>query len=385
MKIKAPLIADLDFALSNFSPISLYHSYTGNFPSSFEISLFQTPEELLKFFKGEVLATQAFNTRESKNHIESAFIKIEDNIFVVLDQKNHLPEKNTSSDQPSNFFVNDNDDDDDDSKFPTFSTLVFLFENMTLEELQKKDFFIKLKPFVTVPDDFQANRKPYAHVITTDPNGKFNLTPFSLQPTKIDIGLNYGEPFVKLHEYIVSNLTDDERIKGLYLFHGFPGTGKSSYIRYLINFICKKKRVIYLSPDFASSLTDAGFLTFLLKYPNSVLVIEDGENILKKRNGASSQAVANLLNLSDGLLSDLLKIQVICTFNCDMRDIDEALLRKGRLVAKHEFKALEIDQAQDLLDSMNIDFKADKKMTLADIYNVSDLSFEKGVSTKIGF
>jgi ATP-dependent 26S proteasome regulatory subunit len=46
----------------------------------------------------------------------------------------------------------------------------------------------------------------------------------------------------------------------------------------------------------------------------------------------------NILNNSDGLLSDELCIKFICTFNAPLKDIDEALLRKGRLAAGMSLK-----------------------------------------------
>ncbi|CAF5125687.1 unnamed protein product, partial [Rotaria sp. Silwood1] len=75
-----------------------------------------------------------------------------------------------------------------------------------------------------------------------------------------------------------------------------------------------------------------------MRYPNSILIVEDAENIIRDRTQdtfAPNQAVANLLNLSDGLLGDAMHQQIICTFNCDVRSIDAALLRDGRLVIEH--------------------------------------------------
>ena len=58
--------------------------------------------------------------------------------------------------------------------------------------------------------------------------------------------------------------------------------------------------------------------------------------------------VSALLNITDGLLSDWLNIQLICSFNSDISKIDSALMRKGRLIAKYEFKELEVEKANAL-------------------------------------
>ncbi len=49
----------------------------------------------------------------------------------------------------------------------------------------------------------------------------------------------------------------------------------------------------------AKEISSPDFLPFLMQYPNSILIIEDAENIVKDRNESlvPSQAVANLLNL----------------------------------------------------------------------------------------
>ena len=45
--------------------------------------------------------------------------------------------------------------------------------------------------------------------------------------------------------------------KGIVLLHGLPGTGKTTYLRYLIGKI--KKRILFLSPNVAGNLMDPDF------------------------------------------------------------------------------------------------------------------------------
>ncbi|CAF5083649.1 unnamed protein product, partial [Rotaria sp. Silwood1] len=108
---------------------------------------------------------------------------------------------------------------------------------------------------------------------------------------------------------------------------------------------------------------------------DAILIIEDAENIIQDRNESStpSQAVANLLNLSDGLLGDAMHQQIIATFNCDLTTVDPALLRKGRLIANYEFNKLDLESAKILSDKLG--FGTDgitEPMTLAEIFNQGD-------------
>ncbi|CAF4653286.1 unnamed protein product, partial [Rotaria magnacalcarata] len=72
------------------------------------------------------------------------------------------------------------------------------------------------------------------------------------------------------------------------------------------------------------------------KNRNSLLIIEDAEGSLSRLR-TSNQSVANLLNLSDGLLSDGIQVQILATFNSPLISLDAALLRPGRLVAQYCF------------------------------------------------
>jgi SpoVK/Ycf46/Vps4 family AAA+-type ATPase len=202
----------------------------------------------------------------------------------------------------------------------------------------------------------------------------FHLKNVKTIKTSIDIDLNYNEDFTEVSNYIIERL-NTKNDKGLVLLHGLPGTGKTSYIRHLTKEI-KDKPIIYIPPDFASNISNPDFITFFLDYANSILIIEDAENILRSRKAGGNQSVANLLSVSDGLLGDGLKLQILCTFNANINEIDEALLREGRLIAEYKFEKLSIEKSQKLLnkvleDSTDIPV-IDKEMTLAEIFNYKD-------------
>lgn len=89
-------------------------------------------------------------------------------------------------------------------------------------------------------------------------------------------------------------------------------------------------------------------------------------------------------NISDGLLSDCLNIQVICSFNTDLSRIDKALMRKGRLIARYEFGELAASKAQKLSQELGYSQSLNSPMTLAEIYNQTDDAYEEE-SKPIGF
>jgi SpoVK/Ycf46/Vps4 family AAA+-type ATPase len=143
--------------------------------------------------------------------------------------------------------------------------------------------------------------------------------------------------------------------------------------------------VLFLSPNVAGDLTNPDFVDLLIDNPNTVIVIEDAENIIMDRKVNGSSAVSNLLNISDGLLSDFLNVQLICTFNSSLTMVDSALMRKGRLIAKYEFGKLSAEKAQRLSNHLGFDSIITKPMTVAEISNQNEQVFETSQVNVIGF
>jgi ATP-dependent 26S proteasome regulatory subunit len=126
---------------------------------------------------------------------------------------------------------------------------------------------------------------------------------------------------------------------------------------------------LFLSPGAAANIMDPDFIDLLINNPNSVLVIEDVENIIMDRKISNNQTVSNLLNISDGLLADFLNVQLICTFNNSLTLVDSALLRKGRLIAKYEFGKLGIEKSKRLSTHLGFNNVITQPMTIAEIAN----------------
>lgn len=226
--------------------------------------------------------------------------------------------------------------------------------------------------------------KSQVYLLVKD-GGDLDLRSFEINKPNIDLKMNYDDEWFSKHEYLINQLNIKEK-KGIVLLHGLPGTGKTMYIRHLISLLSEKRNVIYLPNQLIDSLTDPSFIPLLSDYSGSIIVIEDADEAIRSRkNGGAS--VDKLLNLADGILSDFLGIQFICTFNCPITTIDDALLRKGRLIFRHEFDKLPLKKAQALSDHLGFTYKLDRDMSLAEIYNQEKKFGEedKADTRKIGF
>ena len=226
------------------------------------------------------------------------------------------------------------------------------------------------------------SHKKFINLLVSTPEG-LGTESLHISKVRLSIAENYNDDFLPIHQTILNRLRK-KHDKGLVMLHGKPGTGKTSYIRYLITQV--QKPVIFLPPNMAASITDPGLMNVLIDNPNSIFVIEDAENIIIDRNCTGSSSVSALLNLADGLLSDCLNIQIICSFNTDLSRVDSALTRKGRLIAKYEFAELEVPKAQALSSKLGISSVVSSPMTLAALYNQHEMEFAANTPRRgIGF
>lgn len=228
------------------------------------------------------------------------------------------------------------------------------------QQTQVNVLFEQIKKFIKIPKRTTDISLIYAQ------NGELNTKELHLKKPKIDFDIHYNEDFQPIHKEIVKQLNKKD-IKGLYLFHGQPGTGKSTYIKYLIHQL--KKKVIFISPKMAGELDNLSMTPFLLENRNTVLVIEDAEELITSREEVRNSNLSMLLNLTDGLLGESLGIQIIATFNTDVRNIDKALLRKGRLSTIYEFKNLTLDRTNSLLQKLGHNIEVNIPLPVAEIFN----------------
>ena len=251
--------------------------------------------------------------------------------------------------------------------------------------LFRKTDLTKVEMIIASIQKFKKRKQRQKPEISLLVNTEFGLEIKSLliKKPKLSIEDNYNTDFKEIHQAILKRLSRNND-KGLVLLHGKPGTGKTSYIRYLIASL--KKQVIFLPPNLTKEITNPGLISILIENPNSIFVIEDAENIIVDREKNDSSPVSALLNISDGLLADCLNIQIICSFNTDISKIDPALMRKGRLIAKYEFKELEVEKAQELSDKLGFAAKINKPMSLTSIYNLDEKDFQQSkTGNPIGF
>lgn len=267
----------------------------------------------------------------------------------------------------------------------------FYLGDMTATEDVDTEFLMDIFKFASECTVKHEDEKRYISIVGRTPFGELTLKHRVLKKVEIpNLDLYYGDGFTEKHKQMLETVNEKDK-SGLFIFHGVTGSGKTNYIRYLINQTEYGMNFIFYPAASLREITAPDLITFLADYKNSILIIEESEETVQSREKVDTDKsmISNLLNVTDGLLSDVLNLKIICTFNTDIRNLDKALLREGRLLGIHKFTKISAERATEIAKIKGLDKTFDKDVTLAQIFNnplSDDLSaYKTDEGTKIGF
>ncbi len=186
------------------------------------------------------------------------------------------------------------------------------------------------------------------------------------------LSLHYGNGSQEWHEDFIAKLRGSSH--GLSIFEGSPGTGKTSYLRHLMGVLKETHRFYFIPTATMGVLSNPDFIGFWAEQRRRhadmqfVVILEDSDAALMTRGADNREQVSAILNLSDGMLADFLRLQIICTINCKAADIDQALLRPGRLLCHRVFNRLDYVQASLLAESLGSKLHTVQDYSLAEVF-----------------
>jgi hypothetical protein len=122
---------------------------------------------------------------------------------------------------------------------------------------------------------------------------------------------------------------------------GPPGTGKSSFIKHMIDRAGAPAMVAY---DNDTMTTDQVFINFL-SGSYRFFIMEDADTLMAAREDGN-QMMHKFLNLSNGIISTTNKKLVFSTNLPSLGSVDSALIRPGRCFDTLEFRSLSRSEAE---------------------------------------
>lgn len=164
---------------------------------------------------------------------------------------------------------------------------------------------------------------------------------------------NYTDDVVTAFDSICAELNSSTPSGRLTILDGPPGTGKTYLIRGVMDAVANGM-FIFVPPTMISQLGDPSLITALLelgegrKSGPSIFVLEDADQCLVERNTMNMNNISALLNLTSGIMGELLDIRVIASSNAERVEIDNALRRPGRLSEQITIGPLTDEQARTI-------------------------------------
>lgn len=166
---------------------------------------------------------------------------------------------------------------------------------------------------------------------------------------------------------------------------GAPGTGKTSFIRGLLQYSQRTAMVTYS----AELLSKDELFSNFVSGSEDILVMEDADEFLRARDSGGNDMMHRFLSVGDGLVTISGKKMIFSTNLEHVNDIDPALLRKGRCFDVVRFRALSPEEALALArQTGRRDPSGQSSYTLADIMSDSaEVSVSRAtvVRMKTGF
>ncbi|CAF1207626.1 unnamed protein product [Rotaria sordida] len=261
----------------------------------------------------------------------------------------------------------------------------FYFEQSIILEKNQQAAFSLIVRLVTIPrsltpqmliDDLQIGSiqspKFSPAVVCKYPQQGYYLHGINIKkPFIYDLSLSYGKDFIIIHHQILKQLNKIEW-KGIILLYGIPGTGKTYYIRYLINEL-QEKNLIYFPSDIIRVLSSSEILQILKPYSHSIIIIDDAENLNKDH---PDQVLNNLFNLNH-----LSHRPIIATFNSYLPQIFSH--HKTSSIIQYSFNKLDIINSRILLKTLGSQRDNEtikQSMTLGEIY--AQITFETKIQNE---
>lgn len=188
---------------------------------------------------------------------------------------------------------------------------------------------------------------------------------------------NYTPDIISNFDHLVDCLNNQTPCGRLSILEGPPGTGKSFMIRSIITQV--EATFILIGSSLVGSISGPDIFPVIMRQAGNlfdtpsgeekrpiVIIIEDADAALVKRDHHTNDKISDVLNMGDGLLGELVDMRIIATTNAKQFELDPAICRAGRMCRHLHLDNLNENHAKDIYKRL-VNKNPDEKMNFKDI------------------
>jgi ATP-dependent 26S proteasome regulatory subunit len=300
-----------------------------------------------------------YNTRETENGLEFydkliGIVKGYSNVYhvsnaeEVLDNSKEHPRRTIFDTFTTEQYVI-HTNFDQFSKFDQF--VAYIVSRVPITDSVELTDFINV--ITSLPQDQPRTVTKGNLNVLKENNGELSLSEIGTFHKEIKLE-NYSEDITNEFKFLIDEIKSDDPLGRIVILRGDPGTGKTSFIRGLIN-ECESSCLFVMVPvNMVGVFSSSALLELLISmrddYPHTkvVFIIEDADKILAPRQMDNATIISVMLNFTDGLYNSLFDIRVIATTNEEITEFDSAIVRPGRLSKIIEFTLHDYEKANEI-------------------------------------
>lgn len=225
-------------------------------------------------------------------------------------------------------------------------------------------------------DDIEYSEEKNGLGIISIKENTLNISKIELD-NNIDINLYYSKETAKNINKFLKKIKKTK--KGISVFYGDRGTGKTSIIKKISSEL--NKNVFFIPNNLIDqTILNPEFINFLTKYKDCVLVIDDFEIIIDNFNRYNS-AINSINQITESLLSELVDVNIILIFNTDNISEIPEITESNNLIDIIKFNYLNPEESNNLANILGRVGKYKNNSKVLDIIKGVNLTSKK----RLGF